>query len=242
MKKVRAIFVSDVHLGLKKSKVKELLKLFDSYEADSYYFVGDIIDFWKLQSSVYWSKQNNELIRKVMKLAKSKSVTYILGNHDEILKDFAGNDFGGIKLELKAEHIAKDGKRVLVIHGDQFDKIILHQRWLAVLGSWMYDVLLELNEINNWIRRTLKLRPWSLSMYLKHKAKQATGLMQNFKVACSEYATLHFYDAVITGHIHKPEIDGAYMNCGDWIENCTAIIEDKTGHFEIVRISCHDKS
>jgi UDP-2,3-diacylglucosamine pyrophosphatase LpxH len=234
--KVRAVFISDVHLGLSKSKTKQLLKFLKEYDASYYILIGDIIDLWKLQSSVYWSKENNDIFRKLLKIAgkSDKEVVYVPGNHDEFFRDFSGINFGGIKVCSEYEYISKDGLKVLCIHGDIFDKIILHNKWIAIIGSWLYDFLLEINEWNHKIRSFFKMKPWSLSKYLKHKAKSATGLMESFKTASKEYAAKHGYDMVITGHIHKVEIDENYANCGDWVESCSAIIETLDGHFIIV--------
>jgi len=235
--KVRSIFISDVHLGLRKSKTTELLKLLDKYEADYYYFLGDIIDLWKLQASFSWKKRHNEVIQRVFNIAKKKKVVYIPGNHDELFRDFLNTNVAGVDIVGDFVHSTKDGTSILLIHGDIFDKIVLHNKWLAILGSWMYDVLLELNEVNAWIRRKLNLTPWSLSMYLKHKAKEATNMMEDFKGAAIEYAHKRGCDMVITGHIHKPEITALYANCGDWIENCSAIVEHKDGELQIVTVN-----
>jgi UDP-2,3-diacylglucosamine pyrophosphatase LpxH len=234
--KVRSIFISDVHLGLRKSKTKELLTLLEEYEADYYYFLGDIIDFWKLQSSFTWKKRHNEVLQKILKLAKKKKVVYIPGNHDEVLRDFCNVNIAGVDIIEDYIHITKDGTKVLLLHGDIFDKIVLHNKWLAVLGSWMYDFLLEVNEVNSWIRKKLNLSPWSLSMYLKHKAKEATNMMEGFRSAAIEYALKHGCDMIITGHIHKPELSPLYGNCGDWVENCSAIVEHKDGELQVVTI------
>ena len=235
----RSIFISDVHLGLRKSKKKELLDFLEKTEADNYFFLGDIIDLWHLRRSFTWSKDDNVVIRKILKIAKHKNVVFIPGNHDELFRDYVVHEFLGIKIESEYVHITKNGVSVLLIHGDIFDKIILHHRWLAVFGSIMYDVLLELNEVNNWIRRKLNRTPWSLSMYLKHKAKEATNLMENFKTTSIQYAEKKSCDFIITGHIHKPELGLLYANCGDWVENCSAIVENLDGTLGLV--FWHDK-
>lgn len=230
---VKSLFLSDIHLGLKKSKRKKLLKLLDNIEADNYFLLGDIIDLWKLRSSFSWSTEDNDVIRKLLKLAKKKNVVYIPGNHDELLRDYDGLNFGGILIKNEYTHITSDGVSILLVHGDIFDKIILHDKWLAVLGSYMYDILLEINELNSWVREKLGLKPWSLSMYLKHKAKEATNVMQNFKNAAIEYSHRKGSDIVITGHMHKPEVSGLYCNCGDFIENCSYIYETKDGEIKL---------
>jgi UDP-2,3-diacylglucosamine pyrophosphatase LpxH len=232
--KVNSIFISDVHLGLKKSKVKKLAKFLDKYEANYYYLVGDIIDIWKLKRSWYWPQEHSEIIRKILKIARKKKVVFIPGNHDEAFREFVNHNFGGVDIVEEAEHITKDGCKIVIFHGDKFDKIVLHHKWLAVLGSVAYMALLELNEVNNWVRERLNLSPWSLSMYLKHQAKEAVGMMETFKTVCSEYAWSNGYDMAITGHIHKPELTCGYANCGDWIENCSAIVENLQGDLEIV--------
>jgi UDP-2,3-diacylglucosamine pyrophosphatase LpxH len=232
--KVRSVFISDVHLGLRQCKTKELLDLLNKYDAGYYYLIGDIVDLWKLQASFSWKRGHTEVLSKLFHIAKKKKVVFIPGNHDELFRDFIGMNISGIDIAEEYIHITKDGTKILLIHGDIFDKIVLHNKWLAVLGSWMYDVLLELNEVNSWFRKKVGLKPWSLSMYLKHKAKEATNMMENFKSAAIEYSLKNGSDMVITGHIHKPEISSLYGNCGDWVENCSAIIEHKDGELEIV--------
>jgi UDP-2,3-diacylglucosamine pyrophosphatase LpxH len=235
----RSVFISDVHLGLRKSKKKELLSFLEKVEAENYFFLGDIIDLWQLRRTFTWSKDDNAVFRKILKIAKHKKVVFIPGNHDELFRDFVGNEFLGIKIESEYTHITKNGISLLLIHGDIFDKIILHHKWLAIFGSFMYDVLLELNEANNWIRKKLNRSPWSLSMWMKHKAKEATNMMENFKAASIQYAEKKSCDFIITGHIHKPELELLYANCGDWVENCSAIVENLDGTLGLV--FWHDK-
>ena len=186
-----------------------------------------------MKSSFSWRNDDNEVIRKILKLAKTKHVVFVPGNHDELFRDFCGHDFLGVQIRSEYIHTTKNDVKILLVHGDIFDKIILHNKWLGILGSWMYDVLLELNEVNLWIRKKFGLKPWSLSMYLKHKAKEATGLMENFKSAAIEYAEKNYCDMIITGHIHRPELTPLYGNCGDWVENCSAILELPDGDLEI---------
>ena len=234
--KVKSLFISDVHLGLKKSKKKELLELLNKIDAENYFLLGDILDLWKLRSSFTWSHKDNDVIRKILKLAKKKRVVYIPGNHDELLRDFDGLDFGGIEIHNLFTYESNNMKYLLV-HGDMFDKLVQHNKWLAVIGSYLYDFLLEVNELNLKIRRLLGLNPWSLSMYLKHKAKEATGMMDTFKEVALDYAIRTDHDFVITGHIHKPEILCRYMNCGDWIENCSYIYETLDGEFKLEQVN-----
>ena len=233
--KVRAAFLSDIHLGTRQCQAEPLVSFLDTLETEYLYLVGDIIDLWKLKSSWSWTKQHNKVIQKIIKLSnKGTKVVYVPGNHDEMFREFLPITFGNIEIQDTAEYTDLMGNTYLILHGDVFDKVIMNSKWLAVLGSYAYDVLLELNIIYNWFRvKVLKKDYWSLSLYLKHKAKEATNMMEGYKNTCRKYAKDHDYQGVITGHIHKAEIDDGYMNCGDWVESCSALIETKRGEWRI---------
>jgi UDP-2,3-diacylglucosamine pyrophosphatase LpxH len=177
-----------------------------------------------------------KLVRKARKGAR---VVYLPGNHDEFLRDYIGAEFGGIELRATDIHETADGRRLLVIHGDQFDIVVRHARWLALFGEWTYTSALAVNTYVNLVRRKLGFSYWSLSAWAKQKVKNAVNFIGAFEEALCRAARDHGADGVICGHIHSPAMHSdfglAYYNCGDWVESCTALVEHHDGRFEIVR-------
>ena len=165
-------------------------------------------------------------------------MVYIPGNHDEAARQYCQLTFGEVRVQAEAIHEQPDGRRLLVIHGDQFDGIVCYARWLAILGDWAYASALRLNTLFNWGRRKLGLPYWSLSAYLKHRVKNAVQFIANFEQALASEARRRGVDGVVCGHIHHAEIrtiDGIlYCNDGDWVESCTALVEDFDGRLRIV--------
>jgi UDP-2,3-diacylglucosamine pyrophosphatase LpxH len=238
--RVRTLFLSDIHLGTKGCQADRLLDFLRHYEADSVYLVGDIVDGWQLKSGWYWPQIHNDVVQKLLRQArKGARLRYIPGNHDEFLRDYYGTHFGGIEVLEDAMHVSADGKRYLVIHGDLFDVVIRHARWLALLGNRAYDLAIWLNTYFNAIRRTLGLTYWSLSQWAKLKVKNAVNFIGEYERALAAEARRRGVDGVICGHIHHAVIRNdfglSYINCGDWVESCTAVVEHFDGRFEIVR-------
>ena len=238
-RRFRTIFISDTHLGTKGCKADYLLDFLKHTESEYLYLVGDIIDGWKLKKSWYWDPTHNDIIRKVLKKAsKGTQVIYIPGNHDEALRDYTGHDLAGVKLRHDAIHTTADGRRYWVLHGDQFDGVVMHAKWLAFLGDTAYRALIRLNYWFNIARRRLGYSYWSLSAYLKHKVKNAVEFMSQYERTLAAQAAQRQVDGVICGHIHHAErrtIDGIdYCNDGDWVESCTALVEHQDGRFEIL--------
>jgi UDP-2,3-diacylglucosamine pyrophosphatase LpxH len=235
----RAIWLSDIHLGTRGCKAEYLLDFLRSNESDYLYLVGDIIDGWQLKRSWYWDQHHNDVIQKLLrKVRKGTVVVYIPGNHDEFAREYADFVFGGITVRSEATHEMQDGRKLLVLHGDEFDGIIRYARWLAVLGDMAYHLALSLNHWFNRVRRRLGYPYWSLSAYLKHKVKNAAKYIDNFEAVVAREATERGYAGIVCGHIHKAEIkqiDGVlYCNDGDWVESCTALVETLEGRLEIV--------
>jgi UDP-2,3-diacylglucosamine pyrophosphatase LpxH len=235
----RTAFISDIHLGTRGCQAELLLDFIRALDCETLYLVGDIVDGWKLRSGWYWPQAHNDVVQKILRLArKGVRVVYVPGNHDEGLREFCGIHFGGVEVALDAIHTAADGRRYLVTHGDAFDGIVTHARWLAFLGDWSYRALLALNTQVNHLRRHVGLGYWSLSAYLKIKVKNALQFIENFEQAVAAEARSRGVDGVICGHIHKAEmrdVDGiAYINDGDWVESCTAAIEHADGRIEII--------
>ena len=239
-KQYRAIFISDVHLGTKYSNAELLLEFLKSTEADHYYLVGDIIDGWMMRKKVYWPQEHNNVIQFFLKQSKkSVRVTFVTGNHDEFLREYAGIEMGNIKLVNEAIHHGENGKRYLVIHGDQFDLVTMNAKWLALIGGWMYDRMIDLNKHLQWLFRSLNINGFSLSAWAKHNVKEAVNFIGDYENVISDAAAKRCVDGVICGHIHHANISVIngieYINCGDWVESCTAIVEHHNGKFEIIR-------
>jgi UDP-2,3-diacylglucosamine pyrophosphatase LpxH len=236
----RTIWLSDFHLGTRDTKAEFLLDFLRHNECEYLYLVGDVFDGWALRKSWYWHQHHNDVVQKLLrKVRKGTKVIYIPGNHDEFARGFFHVQFGGITVQPTAVHTTADGKQLLVLHGDEFDGIIGHARWLSMLGSSAYQMILSLNRIFNHLRRRLGLPYWSLSAYLKHRAKKAVQFIADFESAVVAEARRCDMDGVVCGHIHHAELrhigDVLYANTGDWVESCTALVEHVDGRLEILR-------
>ena len=236
----RAVFISDVHLGTRGCQAELLLDFIKHMECDALYLVGDIIDGWRLKSGWYWPQAHNDVVQKVLRMArKGVKVVYIPGNHDEFARDYCGTHFGGVVVAHDIIHETADGRRLLVLHGDHFDGVVRYAKWLALLGDWAYAIVLELNTLFNSVRRRLGFGYWSLSAYLKGKVKNAVQFIDDFEAAVAEEARRRGADGVVCGHIHKAdlrEVSGiTYANDGDWVESCTALVEHFDGRLEILQ-------
>jgi UDP-2,3-diacylglucosamine pyrophosphatase LpxH len=239
-RRFRTLFISDVHLGTRGCQADRLLDFLKYHDADTIYLVGDIVDGWALRANWYWPQAHNDVVQKLLRKArKGTRIIYVPGNHDEFLRNYYGTHFGGIEVLEDAIHVGTDGKRYLVIHGDLFDVVIRHARWLALLGNNAYDLAIWLNTHFNAIRRAFGLTYWSLSQWAKLKVKNAVNFIGEYETTLSAEARRRGVDGVICGHIHHAVIrddDGlCYINCGDWVESCTAVVEHFDGRFEIVK-------
>ena len=238
-RRYRAIWISDVHLGTRGCAAEMLIDFLDHCDSEHLYLVGDIIDGWRMKRRFYWPERHNAIVRRIMKRAKRGTrVVYIPGNHDEMFRQFSGMDFGGVEIRRSARHVTADGRRLLVLHGDEFDAVVMGHRWLAFLGDAAYNFLLTLNVVINAARRRLNLPFWSLSKHAKHKVKDAVAFIGRFEETVATAARKHGVDGVVCGHIHTAEerdFDGiAYYNDGDWVESCTALVEHTDGRMEIL--------
>ncbi|MFM5955327.1 MAG: UDP-2,3-diacylglucosamine diphosphatase [Novosphingobium sp.] len=238
-RKYRTVWISDVHLGTRGCNAELLLDFLRAVECETLYLVGDIVDGWRLRKGWYWPDSHNEVVRRILKMAhRGTRVVLIAGNHDEMLRPYAGMSFGGVEIALEAIHVTADGRRLLITHGDAFDVVVLYHRWLAFLGDAAYSLLLQANVVLNRMRRRLKLPYWSLSSYLKKRVKNAVAFVGEFETAVARAAADRDVDGVVCGHIHSAEIRqiGAvtYYNDGDWVESCTALAEDATGAIAII--------
>lgn len=238
--RVRSIFLSDIHLGTRACQAGRLLSFLRQYDSEQLYLVGDIIDFWAMSRGIYWSRQQNTFVQKVLKRARhGTQVIFVPGNHDEALREYVGTSFGDIQLLQEHVHVAADGKRYAVLHGDEFDQVTRHHRWVAILGDVSYNLLVRLNAWLSLARRTLGISGyWSLAGYAKRKVKGAVSFIYDFEDSVMRAVRDRGLDGVICGHIHSAElrdIEGlTYMNCGDWVDSCTAIVEHHDGRMELI--------
>ena len=238
-RRYRTIWISDIHLGTRGCNAEMLIDFLDHVDSDTLYLVGDIIDGWRLKKRFYWPAAHNDIVWRVLKRAKRGTrVIYIPGNHDEVFRQFSGLDFGGIAIRRKAIHETADGKRLLVLHGDEFDAITLAHKWLAHVGDFAYNALMGANVWVNAFRRYFNMPYWSLSKHAKAKVKNAVEFISNYEEVVAEAAAARGVDGVVCGHIHTAEmrtIAGvAYYNDGDWVESCTALVEHDDGRMELL--------
>jgi UDP-2,3-diacylglucosamine pyrophosphatase LpxH len=241
----RTIFISDVHLGTRGCRSDFLADFLRRTTCERMFLVGDIIDGWRLRKSWYWDASHDEVLRLILQHARSGAqVTYIPGNHDEMLRDWldphvpGGLEIAGVRLRRDAEHVTADGRRLLVMHGDEFDSVVRYAKFLALLGDWAYTTALVFNRWFNAARRRFGYPYWSLSAWLKRQVKEAVKAIDRFETALSNEARRRGFDGVVCGHIHHAEmrqVNGVlYLNDGDWVESCTALVEHHDGRLELL--------
>jgi UDP-2,3-diacylglucosamine pyrophosphatase LpxH len=242
----RTVFISDLHLGCADCRADDVADFLKVVRCDTLYLVGDVLDMWRLKKRWHWPEANNRVIRRILKMAKQGTrVVFIPGNHDEAARDYVSLNFGGVEILLDDVHVTAEGRRVLVTHGDQFDLVVTHARLLSMLGGWAYDRLLKLNRYYNTARAAFGYDYWSLSKYLKCKVKSACTFISKFENELAAEAVRRGVDGVVCGHIHVAEIrrsvaiDGVptgvdYYNCGDWVEQSTALVEDHAGVISLI--------
>lgn len=241
-KSYRSIFISDIHLGTKHCKADYLCEFLKYNDCEKLYLVGDIIDGWKLRKKFYWPQSHSNVIRRVLTKAKRHTrIYYVLGNHDEELRKWITDyklKFGKIRIVNEVIHESADNRLYLVTHGDMFDGITRLAPWITWMGDNAYHFVLWINTWYNRIRKWMGLKYWSMSKFLKHNVKKAVDFVFEFEKNITNYCRKRGYDGVICGHIHTPEIkdiDGVtYMNDGDWVESCTALVEHHDGRFELI--------
>ena len=246
-RRYRSIWISDIHLGTRGCKAELLLDFLRHTESEYLYLVGDIIDCWRLRRAWFWAQSHNDVVQKVLRKArKGTRVIYVPGNHDEPLRDYTDMQFGGITVLGEAIHEMADGRRLLILHGDAFDGIVKYAKWLALLGDQAYNLMIVVNSWFNQARRRLGYPYWSLSAYLKLKVKNAVSYIGEYERTLIGEAQRHAVEGVICGHIHhaiiREDFGIRYINCGDWVESCTAIAENIDGRFEIITWSSISKA
>ena len=237
----RTIWISDLHLGSTQCQADVLLDFLKHNESDTLYLVGDIIDFWALSKKTYWPTEHNTIIQKVLRKARhGTQVIYVPGNHDENIRDYDGYVFGDIVVKTSAIHVTASGKKFLVVHGDEYDTIARYHKWIAKLGSKGYDLLLELNRWFRALRHLLGFQShFSLAAYVKFKVKNAVQFISDYQESIVATLRDEGLDGVVCGHIHHAEMkdmDGFfYINTGDFVESCTAIVEFHDGTIQLVK-------
>jgi len=239
---VRTIWISDVHLGFPGCSAEYLLEFIRDMRCETLYLVGDIIDFWSLKKKRYWPQAHNNVVRSILGKAKHDTrVIYVPGNHDEVMREYDGLTLGNVEIRNSVIHETVDGRRLLVMHGDQFDSAVVNSKFISLIGSAAYDFLLRLNRYVNWCREKMGREYWSLAGAVKHKVKKAVKYISNFEGAVIHEAHRQNVDGLVCGHIHRAELtrlDGVtYMNCGDWVESCTALIEHHDGTLELLKLA-----
>ncbi len=237
----RTIFISDTHLGTRGCRSDFLADFLRQCSCQHLFLVGDIIDGWRLRRSWYWDDDHDDVLRQILSHARrGAEVTYIPGNHDEMFRAWLNADLeiAGVRLRREAVHVTATGKRLLVIHGDEFDSVVRYARFLALLGDWAYSAALTINRWFNALRRRLGYSYWSLSAWLKRQVKGAVKAIDRFEAAVTAEARRRGFDGVVCGHIHHAEmreVQGVlYINDGDWVESCTALVEHHDGRLELI--------
>ena len=237
----RTLWISDLHIGSTQCQADTLLDFLKHNDSDKLYLVGDIIDFWALSKKMYWPRDHNTIIQKILRKARhGTQIIYIPGNHDENVREYDEYVFGDIVVKKSDIHTTAQGKRFLVVHGDEYDTITQHHRWMAKIGSLGYDWLIEINRILRFFRRLAGSQSqFSLAAFVKFKVKNVVQFMSDYEETIVKTLKNEGVDGVICGHIHHAEIKNfegfLYINTGDFVESCTAIAEHQDGRLELLR-------
>lgn len=235
----RSIFISDVHLGSYGCQAEKLLQFLEDISCDQLFLVGDIIDGWQMRGRAYWPESHEQVLKRLLSMAKAGTkVRYITGNHDEFLRSYGALQFDNIEIVDEYRLRNKDGSDFLIIHGDQYDVITKHARWISTVGDVGYNLLLRFNVVINKVRSTLGYDYWSLSKWAKDSVKQAVSYVGDFETTVATVCKERGYTGIICGHIHNAanrKVSGVrYLNCGDWVESCTAILHTHDGQFQVI--------
>jgi UDP-2,3-diacylglucosamine pyrophosphatase LpxH len=238
MKAYRSVFLSDLHLGARWCKAKDLAAFLSGISCERLYLVGDILDGWKPRRKGSRFLWHQRVLQELLRISRKSSVIYVTGNHDSFLKEHHGKIFGNVGICRRVIHSTADGRQMLVLHGDEFDAVMTHSPWLARLGDLAYDGALWVNWVLNGLRTSLGMRYWSLSQFLKHRVKDAVNFLSEFEEHLSREMVREKLDGIICGHIHRPELKklkaGLYANCGDWVESCSALVEQMDGTLQLL--------
>ncbi|MEM1266695.1 MAG: UDP-2,3-diacylglucosamine diphosphatase [Pseudomonadota bacterium] len=236
----RTLFLSDIHLGTRGCQAHLLTAFLERHSADHIFLVGDIFDGWRLRRGWHWPQSHNDVVEALLARAHGGTkITYVPGNHDEVMRRYLGTHFGGIEVKERDVHVTANDKRMLVTHGDQFDVVVLNAKWLAHIGDRAYNIALWLNIWVNRVRWLWGGQFWSLSNWAKQRVKGAVNFIGDYEQVLSDEAERGGFDGIICGHIHFPkiaEVGGMlYVNTGDWVESCTAVVEEEDGTLRLIR-------
>ena len=237
-----AVWISDVHLGYKDCQAHYLLDFLNRIDCGTLYLVGDIVDLWSMKRQFYWHQSHYEVLACIQRKAQSGTrVIYIPGNHDETFRYYVNNTFFGVEVHKQYIHTTAANKRFLLLHGDDFDSATRYNKFISLVGDAGYDLLLFLNRWTNRTRRLFGGHYWSLASSIKARVHKAREVIEAFENAAIHEAKRQGVDGIICGHIHHPQlkvVDGiVYCNDGDWIENCTALVENDNGRIELIHWS-----
>lgn len=237
----RSVWISDVHLGTRGSQAGALLGFLRTFDCDTLYVVGDLIDIWAMKRGVYWTQEHSDVIQKILRKGrKGAKIIYIPGNHDERITDFTG-DYANVHIQSRAFHTTVDGRRLLVAHGHELDTVVQNMGWLAHVGDIGYQLLLLLNTPVNFFRRLFGRGHWSLSAYVKSSVKNVVNFIGGFEESMVRFASDADARGIICGHIHTAAIrkikDFDYYNTGDWVESLTALVEETDGRMKLIQFT-----
>ena len=242
----RSVFISDTHLGTRGCRSDFLADFLEQVSCEKLFLVGDIIDGWRLRKTWYWDADHDRVVRAILKHAKrGTEIVYIPGNHDEMFRawlptahDAQQLEVAGIEVRRETTHVTKRGVRLLVLHGDEFDGVVRYAKFMARLGDSAYTAALVVNRYFNAMRRLMGYDYWSLSQWLKRQVKGAVKAVDRFETALAADAARRGLDGIVCGHIHHAEmrdVEGVlYCNTGDWVESCTALVEQLDGRLELL--------
>jgi UDP-2,3-diacylglucosamine pyrophosphatase LpxH len=236
--RVRAAFISDLHLGTRECQADEIAAFLRRVEMETLYLVGDIVDLWSMRRGIYWPAAHQDVLRQIIdKVRSGTRVVYVPGNHDELARPLAGSLLAGIEVHHECIHVTRDGRRMLVMHGDAFDAAVRFSPALRLIGGALYGLILIANRPVNWVRTMARLPRWSLVRWLKSRVGNAMTYVNRFEQAAAAAAAARGVDGIVCGHIHRPHVaqmNGVlYCNDGDWVEHCTALVEDRNGKLSI---------
>jgi UDP-2,3-diacylglucosamine pyrophosphatase LpxH len=236
----KTLWISDVHLGSANCKAEHLIQLLDRVRCEKLFLVGDIVDMWAMSRRVFWPESHNLVLRKLLNKSRAGvEIIYIPGNHDASFREFCGSEFGHVRIKRRHVHVTPDGRRLLVTHGDELDHAVRYSRINRLIGDFAYDAMMTVNRWVNGLRLRMGLPYWSLSGWIKSNVAQAEQAIQAYQHAAVKLAQQKGYDGIICGHLHHPVIrqygDILYCNDGDWVENCTALLEDSMGQLHLLR-------
>ncbi len=241
MTRYRSIFLSDLHLGTRWSRPEPLREFLGKVQCDFLYLVGDVVDGWKISRLSSLSHSHREILRRFGALARETKVTYIPGNHDAFLDRFLGGSIGRILFRDRVFHRTADGRSFLVSHGDEFDGAAHISGLLNTLAERSYDMALWANAGMNLILPLVGMKKRSMALFLKKKFKAMAGAFSGFESRIIGEVKKAGLDGVICGHLHNPVIkrvrDVVFCNCGDWVENCSALVEHLDGRLEMLRLN-----